>query len=68
MGPAVLATRSPIIQEDNGYSVQTRKWQVSDPVANETEEDNMDTANFLIIIVTILVLGGSARYFRGHWF
>jgi hypothetical protein len=32
------------------------------------QEDNMDTANFLIIIVTILVLGGSARYIRGHWF
>ena len=68
MGRAVPAIRSPIIQEDNGYSVQTRKWQVSDPVANETQEDNIDTANFLIIILIILVLGGSARYFRGHWF
>jgi len=28
----------------------------------------MDTANFLIIIMTVLILGGSARYIRGHWF
>ena len=28
----------------------------------------MDTANLLIVLVTVLVLGGSARYIRGHWF
>jgi hypothetical protein len=28
----------------------------------------MDTANLLIIIiVTVLILGGSARYMRGRW-
>jgi hypothetical protein len=41
---------------------------VSDPVANDALEDNMDTANLLIILITVLVLGGSARYVRGHWF
>jgi len=42
---------------------------VSDRSSREwAKEDNMDTANFLIIIVTILVLGGGARYIRGHWF
>jgi hypothetical protein len=44
------------------------KWQVSDPVANNARENNVHTANLLIIVVTILVLGGSARYIRGHWF
>jgi len=29
------------------------KWQVSNPVANDIQEDNMDIANLLIIIVTI---------------
>jgi hypothetical protein len=32
------------------------------PVPNDAQEDNMDTANLLIIIVTVLILGAGARY------
>jgi len=40
------------------------------PVPNDAQEDNMDTANLLIIIiiiVTVLILGAGARYVRGRW-
>ena len=30
--------------------------------------ERVDLANLLIIVITVLVLGGSARYIRGHWF
>ena len=36
-------------------------------VPDGTQEDTMDTANILIIVVAVLIIGGGVRLVRGRW-
>ena len=40
---------------------------VGDLVPDGTQEDTMDTANILIIVVAVLIIGGGVRLVRGRW-
>jgi len=48
--------------------LRTRLGRIIRDVRQYRRYTIVDTANLPIIVITVLVLGGSARYIRGHWF